>query len=292
MGHRTPLLDWAARKEAIDLASSTPSVRPPPACSNSGTPSHASSQLQGADHASGSPRVDRDAGPHPNGLLSWWRDRNTYSLDGLPALDVAFRQSPSSLGHHQAVRKARQSALNAYPPSKQPVEDSPKASDIRSGRPWALTLWLIHLVRWFILFQLVSPIITSYTTFVTRLLAKPGPAKAPITTIRIHGEEIHETSSEGTELLRPPVSWGVDDMKKDHNLSATRVSALERRATCERLDKDANTLGRLIRTGLLGHGVSFLLGMMFMVFYRDVHSLASVASHAAASLSLSLAFKA
>ncbi|KAJ3509903.1 hypothetical protein NMY22_g16140 [Coprinellus aureogranulatus] len=123
------------------------------------------------------------------------------------------------------------------------------------------------------------------------LVHSPGPTKAPAQTIiRIHGEEIPETSGEETGIVGPPVSWGVDDTKKGTNLAMAGAPPLQ--ATREPFYLGANILRRFTVTGLLGHGVSFLLGMMFMVFYKEAQALGRQVAHAAASLSPSLTFQA
>ncbi|KAF6760430.1 hypothetical protein DFP72DRAFT_1062816 [Ephemerocybe angulata] len=268
VGHRTPLLDWAARKEAVDLASSKAGLRPPPADPTL-APSTSSAGILSSEIslASTSALTDRTAEPHPKGLLAWWRDRNAYSLDGLPALDLAFRQPPASLGGHQPVRKARQPALNEYPPSKKPVDDdSPIASDIRSRRHWMWPFWLIHWVRWFLPIQIIASHLTSSNTFAGSPRAKTAAKAIPdTTTVTIHGEEIHEPSSEAPEVDGPPVSWGVrGDSASSRGPKRTREPFWW---TSQRTQISLPSL-----TVLLGYGLAFLLGMIFMMFYGEVQA--------------------
>jgi hypothetical protein len=152
--------------------------------------------------------------------------------------------------------------------------------------------WLIHMVRWFILSQVIAPFITSLTTF-AKFLANAGSAKAPrTTTIRIHGEDIRETPGGGTGVLEPPASWTANVTKESRNSTAVGVPPIELRDTREPFYQWARALRRFLLAGLLGHGVSFLLGVMFMVFYREAHTLVKAAAHAAASSSPDFTFQA
>ncbi|RXW20391.1 hypothetical protein EST38_g5460 [Candolleomyces aberdarensis] len=255
VGHRTPLLDWAARKEAIDLATSranprSPSSAPTPLTSSPATRATVENPKESPSQAPSHPA----ATPHPNGLLAWWRDRNTFSLDGLLALDLAFRQPSSSLGNHKPVRKARQSALNQYPPSKQPIDDGTlTASDMHvtvARRLWHSIEWLIQCVRWLLLpffnfHRLLSATITSLNDFfatghlVKNTLSKPNSEQASkravatanhlasIATriVRVHGEEFQEEIvpfiNEATDAQRPPAPWGIEHSKENLNSNAS-----------------------------------------------------------------------
>jgi hypothetical protein len=143
------------------------------------------------------------------------------------------------------------------------------------------------MVRWFILSQVLAPFITSFTFF-ANLLAKPSPAREPSTaTVRIHGEDIRETPDDGAKVLEPPVSWIANAMKKARDPAAVGPSPIGI-GTRDPFYQWARALRRLPLTGLLGHAVSFLLGVMFMVFYREAHTLVKAAAHAAASSSPAL----
>lgn len=73
-GHRVRLLDWAAKREKID---------------------NEEAETQGRG----------DITLHPKGMAAWWRDRNMFSLDGLPALSTAFN-SVLGVGLHKPVPKS------------------------------------------------------------------------------------------------------------------------------------------------------------------------------------------
>lgn len=275
------MLDWAARKEAIDRASSHTPIRPPPQGSTL-VASTGSAAMNANEVDEGPSLSDRIAKPHPNGLLAWWRDRNTLSLDGLPALDMAFRQPPSSLGGHQPVRKAQHSALNQYPPSKQPL-DTPTASDIQLEGPWVWHIWLASWVRWFLPVQLFSFISVLVSSIILQAdsLAKSIPTA---TTLFTDNAMVEESANEAVEVEGPPVSWGV----KHKNLPNTRglsppgpdpkpIPEHQLRWSSHR----AQARSPSSSPALLGYGASFLLGMIFMMFCGEVQ-LAAGATHAAA----------
>jgi len=73
-GHRTQLLDWAAKKEAIDrMAELTPTQYQP--------------KPEGHEVFSA---ADSSLPPMPStGMKRWWQERNLKSLDDMPALDSA-----------------------------------------------------------------------------------------------------------------------------------------------------------------------------------------------------------
>ncbi|TFK23295.1 hypothetical protein FA15DRAFT_705557 [Coprinopsis marcescibilis] len=96
-GHRVRLLDWAAKKEKMDLeycASNLP--KPDETC---GFPT----QDGPTTSFGGGARTTADT-VHPNGMVSWWRARNVFSLDGLPALGLPMR-STLGIGSHKSIPK-------------------------------------------------------------------------------------------------------------------------------------------------------------------------------------------
>ncbi|KAJ2918119.1 hypothetical protein MD484_g2293, partial [Candolleomyces efflorescens] len=323
VGHRTPLLDWAARKEAIDLTSSkvtpeSPSSAPVLLTSSPATNATLDNPKGSSSHNSLHPA----ATPHPNGLLTWWRDRNTFSLDGLPALDLAFRQPPSSLGSHKPVRKAHQSALNQYPPSKQPIDDgSPTASDMHvtvARNLWCWMAWLIQCVRWLLLpflsfhRKLLSATITSLNV-VKNTLTYPNseqgskravatanpPASIGTRIVRVHGEELQEDimplTNEAKNAQRLPIPWSVNQFDdKLNSFASTTVAPPTPKATSPSSASLSTVLSSYspwttstphvhgLSTLLLGYGASFLLGMIFAMMFYA--EVHSTGTHAAALL--------
>lgn len=75
VGHRSQLIDWAEKREAIDIKNAVASS----------SPSSSSFQIP----FSPIPIGDRPKA-NPNGMIHWWQSRNLTSIDGLPAFSAAL----------------------------------------------------------------------------------------------------------------------------------------------------------------------------------------------------------
>ena len=75
VGHRSQLIDWAEKREAIDKQDAAAPPSPPSSGSN----------IPLAPIA-----IDNRPKANPNGMIHWWQSRNLTSLDGLPAFSTAL----------------------------------------------------------------------------------------------------------------------------------------------------------------------------------------------------------
>jgi len=75
VGHRSQLIDWAEKREAIDEQDA---VAPP-------SPPSSEFKIPLAPIA-----IDNRPKANPNGMIHWWQSRNLTSLDGLPAFSAAL----------------------------------------------------------------------------------------------------------------------------------------------------------------------------------------------------------
>ncbi|EAU86871.2 pyridoxamine phosphate oxidase [Coprinopsis cinerea okayama7 len=132
VGHRVRLLDWAAKREKLDHEKTTHSVVKEATAPNPLEPS----EVRGASPL---PPVPIEA--HPNGMVSWWRNRNVYSLDGLPALSLAFR-STHGVGSHKPVPKGTSRSGQGHGSSSKanPGNTSRTTSDIGTSASHQTTL--------------------------------------------------------------------------------------------------------------------------------------------------------
>jgi len=74
VGHRSQLLDWAVKREAIDQQDAAGS--PSPTASSEFIPPLGT--------------IDDQPKANPNGMIHWWQSHNLTSLDGLPAFSAAL----------------------------------------------------------------------------------------------------------------------------------------------------------------------------------------------------------
>ncbi|KAF5309058.1 hypothetical protein D9619_013586 [Psilocybe cf. subviscida] len=86
LGHRTRLIDWAAKKEAVDIQDELTEISSPTTASSSST------------------IPDDDRPLNPEGMRHWWQMRNLRSLDGLPAFSVSLgKKFPFSLSFYTGL---------------------------------------------------------------------------------------------------------------------------------------------------------------------------------------------
>lgn len=141
VGHRVRLLDWAAKKEKLDLESSTPAAPSSPSSSGDTRLCPPPLEEEGEEELGGSTSNHISLTTetiHPNGMVAWWRERNEHSLDGLPALSVALRAT-QALGAHKAIPKGlshlahrrRASAKQQQQQQQHEYDESP--SDLRAS---------------------------------------------------------------------------------------------------------------------------------------------------------------
>ncbi|KAH6910001.1 pyridoxamine phosphate oxidase [Coprinopsis sp. MPI-PUGE-AT-0042] len=200
VGHRVRLLDWAAKREKID---------------------HEETQTQPSslshDHSG---QVTGTL--HPKGMAAWWRDRNMFSLDGLPALSTAF-SSTLGVGSHKPIPKATAPGLHNRSSSSRThsIDERQLGPRLAVARS-CLVLWdsLTCLWEW----------ITSALSMI--ILFSPIIGYPPLST-RPSGTQIHHDPA-----LRPRHKMGpsaplVDETRSSQNLSS-----------------------------ILGYGFSFLLGVV------------------------------
>ncbi|KAJ3513024.1 hypothetical protein NLJ89_g3182 [Agrocybe chaxingu] len=132
IGHRTQLVDWAARKEAFDHEDAiTPkSAHPPPSALTAPPPS----SLSPSPSVSGASWRELI---NPKGMVQWWQSRNLTSIDGLPAFSVnlgrgfpfGFSIRPAPIQNPRPLHKERSIAptMNAsYLSTAQKLEESPE----------------------------------------------------------------------------------------------------------------------------------------------------------------------
>ena len=75
VGHRSQLIDWAEKREAIDKQSAVASSSPP------------SSEFK---IPLAPITIDNRPKANPNGMIHWWQSHNLTSLDGLPAFSAVL----------------------------------------------------------------------------------------------------------------------------------------------------------------------------------------------------------
>lgn len=145
VGHRVRLLDWAAKREKID---------------------HEEAQVQSASLLHTRDSSEQVTGTlHPKGMAAWWRDRNMFSLDGLPALSTAFR-STLGVGAHKPIPKAtassllkRSSSSKTHPGGRQQPASSLGLNEARLSTFVSFTCLWEWITSAFAVIILFSPII-------------------------------------------------------------------------------------------------------------------------------------
>ena len=218
-------------------------------------------------------------------MLTWWKDRNSFSLDGLPALNFAHQQPASALAAHVPVRKAQFEPLNQYPPSNQPAGGKKLASKVVSI-PQVLHTWIALVAHWIGILAVFKPHTTLASFWVPSIVyqtQKPSSlvspshstspttrqAKASITLtpqpVCVHGEELIEYRLDAKEVQGPPVSWGVRrGLSTDLTPARTSPGALWAMISVSKMPSFGE--GGV----LLGCTVSFLFGMMFAVLMPSI----------------------
>lgn len=193
-------------------------------------------------------------------MLSWWKDRNLYSLDGLPALSLAFKTS-LGIGSHKTIPKGQpnpvQRRRRLTKPQANPGQDIRATSDLQTRTNhhhhafpnglaktwvWIALLWLMRASAAFRYWPFNR---ARLSPFNAPLLPKDSipNSDADESSVGITmpvGSNGQSESSEPEALLEPP-AWSGEIL-----------------------------VAKEVEAPLLGYFFSFLLGAIFTLFLKEL----------------------